>query len=246
MTVDERYIHEDNFNYYTSFRRDIDDLFSSEQHHLIPCLEESRSILDIGCASGGMAEIATSINPDIEYYGIDVDSRSIQYAKTQPTKPNVRFDHCDFLEMEISKRYELVLMLEIMFFFKNWPIVLSKLIDYSEKYVVFTNRVKLYGETSYDAEESYVPYFESGVKDPYYIFNISEFIEEICLNRRVRSLDVFGYNIKKIGNFSSMGDLGYKLPIPVKDIFATSFLIGLWYLLLPAASLLTTAPDILT
>ena len=56
-------------------------------------------ILDIGC---GPAEILTHI-PECEYYGYDIDTRSINYAKKKFNKKNYHFFNKRFNEKEIKK-----------------------------------------------------------------------------------------------------------------------------------------------
>tara|TARA_B100001057_G_scaffold486843_1_gene568628 strand:+ start:265 stop:879 length:615 start_codon:yes stop_codon:yes gene_type:complete len=61
--------------------------------------KKNSKILDIGC---GPAEILESI-PRCEYYGYDIDSRSIRYAKKKYIKQNYHFFNKKFSKKEVKK-----------------------------------------------------------------------------------------------------------------------------------------------
>jgi ubiquinone/menaquinone biosynthesis C-methylase UbiE len=67
--------------YYSGYRDKFEDLFPSEKHFLRNLIETNKSILDVGCASGGMYEIVRSINSDIKYSGIDIAKDLISIAQ---------------------------------------------------------------------------------------------------------------------------------------------------------------------
>jgi SAM-dependent methyltransferase len=67
--------------YYESLRNKPEDLYESERVLLFPLLREAKSVLDIGCAAGGMYNIIRQINPRIQYTGVDVSENMVKMAK---------------------------------------------------------------------------------------------------------------------------------------------------------------------
>jgi ubiquinone/menaquinone biosynthesis C-methylase UbiE len=75
--------------YYTGYRNRIDDLFPSEKHFLGKVVAESDDLLDVGCASGGMYKIMTTMKPSLHYTGIDIAASLVETARKQ--YPGVSF-----------------------------------------------------------------------------------------------------------------------------------------------------------
>lgn len=74
--------------------------------------KKNLKILDIGC---GPAEILENI-PECEYYGYDIDTRSINYAKNRFNKKNYHFFNKRFNEKAIKKlpKFDIVIFFGIL------------------------------------------------------------------------------------------------------------------------------------
>lgn len=68
-------------SFYTSHRHRPEDLYPSERRFLPWLAHRARSVLDVGCASGGFAEIWRHFNPELEYRGVDVSKPLIDAAR---------------------------------------------------------------------------------------------------------------------------------------------------------------------
>ncbi len=86
--------HPELVSYFSSSRRNPEDLYPSERRFLPWLAASSRSVLDAGCGAGGFYGIWKHFNPSIEYTGTDFSSALISAARG--IYPGVRFEvaHC--------------------------------------------------------------------------------------------------------------------------------------------------------
>ncbi len=73
----------DAVDYYAKNRHEESDLYPSERVFLSRVLFPGAKVLDVGCASGGFFNIMRSIEPTIDYTGIDIAEPSIEIAKAR-------------------------------------------------------------------------------------------------------------------------------------------------------------------
>jgi len=71
----------DAVDYYARNRQEESDLYPSEKVFLSRVLFPGAKVLDVGCASGGFFNIMRSIEPAIDYTGIDIAEPSIEIAR---------------------------------------------------------------------------------------------------------------------------------------------------------------------
>lgn len=76
-------------DYYAKNRQEATDLYPSEKVFLSRTLYPGAKVLDVGCASGGFYNIMRSIEPTIEYTGIDIAEPAIEVA--QQKYPDAKF-----------------------------------------------------------------------------------------------------------------------------------------------------------
>ena len=79
--------------------------------------QDNVNILDIGC---GPAEIIEYI-PNANYYGYDIDKRSIRYAKRKFLKKNYHFYNRSFDQHELKKlpKFDFIILFGIMHHLDN-------------------------------------------------------------------------------------------------------------------------------
>ena len=80
----------DSLEFYTTHRQTVDDLYPSERFFLPEAARTARTCLDIGCAAGGFSRIMKSLNPGLEYTGVDVVPEFV--ARAQEMCPESRFE----------------------------------------------------------------------------------------------------------------------------------------------------------
>lgn len=84
-------------DFYSKHRHEVSDLYPSEQVFLPRVLFPGAKVLDIGCASGGFFNIMRSMEPFIDYVGMDIVKQAIELAQNR--YPEARFLHSDGFEI---------------------------------------------------------------------------------------------------------------------------------------------------
>ena len=84
-------------DFYSKHRHEASDLYPSEQVFLPRVLFPGAKVLDIGCASGGFFNIMRSMEPTIEYVGMDLVADAIKLAQNR--YPEARFMLADGFEI---------------------------------------------------------------------------------------------------------------------------------------------------
>ena len=54
-------------NYWKNHRNKLDDLYPSERYFLYPTLKSAKSVLDVGCATGGSFDFCREAKSNIDY-----------------------------------------------------------------------------------------------------------------------------------------------------------------------------------
>lgn len=68
--------------YYKNCRNRPEDIYESERQFFFPLIRNNNSILDVGCAAGGIYNIIRAVNPNMKYVGTDVSEDMIVAART--------------------------------------------------------------------------------------------------------------------------------------------------------------------
>lgn len=84
-------------DFYSKHRHEVSDLYPSEQVFLPRVLFPGAKVLDIGCASGGFFNIMRSMEPFIDYVGMDIVEQAIELARNR--YPEARFLLSDGFEI---------------------------------------------------------------------------------------------------------------------------------------------------
>lgn len=87
-------------DHYAEHRRNPDDMYPFERVFLPRVLFPGAKVLDVGCASGGFFNIMRSIEPTIDYTGIDIAEPSIKVARER--YPEARFEVTDGLTIPFA------------------------------------------------------------------------------------------------------------------------------------------------
>ena len=79
--------------YYSKHRREVSDLYPSERVFLPRVLFPGIKVLDVGCASGGFFNIMRTLEPTLDYTGIDIAEPAVDLARQ--TYQDARFEVAD-------------------------------------------------------------------------------------------------------------------------------------------------------
>lgn len=80
-------------DYYSKHRHEWSDLYPSEQVFLPRVLFPGIKVLDVGCASGGFFNIMRTLEPTLDYIGIDIAQPAVDMARQK--YPEARFEVTD-------------------------------------------------------------------------------------------------------------------------------------------------------
>ena len=73
-------------NYFSNNRSTFNSLYKGEKYLISKYIKKNNSILDIGCAQGGMYNILKKRFPKIDYTGVDFNKKMIILAKKKYNK----------------------------------------------------------------------------------------------------------------------------------------------------------------
>ena len=71
-----------------------------------------KSVIDIGCGNGNWAKIIGKEMPDVDYLGVDISRRMVNYAKKR--NPKMKFKVADVRDMDIKEKFDVAFMYTCM------------------------------------------------------------------------------------------------------------------------------------
>ena len=166
------FLHKSKIDRLLKTRSNLEDTRKNEEKVLFFLKNKIKSILDVGCGTGFIFEWIKKNYTECNYLGVDIDKIAIKYAKK---KYNDRIFKCSSF-FSIKKKFDLILLFELFYQFKNYKKVISKLYQLSDNYISFDARVKFSGSTILDKELSYFYYHDTGKTNHYVVHNIYEFL----------------------------------------------------------------------
>jgi SAM-dependent methyltransferase len=106
--------------YYETHRRTTKEVYPSEWFFLKDALAEGLSVLDVGCALGGLASVLSEHVGQFEYTGVDISEEMIQRARQK--HPRRRFEVIQ--EADLSglggNKYDLVVCFGVLHLSRRW------------------------------------------------------------------------------------------------------------------------------
>lgn len=180
--------------FYSEHRHEVADLYPSEQVFLPRVLFPGAKVLDIGCASGGFFNIMRTMEPAIEYTGMDIVEPAIELA--QERYPEARFMLADGFEIPFEDgTFDVVHCTSV---FNNEPRyreLLSELYRVSNRFVLAD--IRLLKDLGQAAESDYEIQFEHETQEatvPYVVNDADEVVNFILgLSPRPQVLRGTGY-----------------------------------------------------
>lgn len=119
-------------NFFDAARSTTDQVYPSEWFFLRDRLHRGMSVLDVGCAQGGFADILAEHLDEFEYTGIDISAEMI--AKAQKRHPR----HCFHAVAEDAdwqclqgRKFDLVMVLGILHLHEGWRQTIARAWDHS-------------------------------------------------------------------------------------------------------------------
>lgn len=178
--------------YYQNYRDKIEDLFDSEKHFIYAFVQPHRCYLDIGCATGGMSQILSAIEPTIRYTGIDIAPKMIDQA--QKHYPHLQFQVYDGEHLPFpDNAFERVLTLGTTVHDLHYKALLREAYRVAVEALFFDIRLINTLPTLQSLEDGYV-IDGSTVKYPYIVVNVNDFLTFLAdLTPKPATIKGYGY-----------------------------------------------------
>ena len=207
-------------DYYQNNRNTLHDLYESEKYFLEPIFKKVKTVLDIGCAAGGVSQICNDVNPSLYYTGIDISPELVLLAKKH--YPYSQFDYYDEHIIPYPRSsFNMVFSIGVLHHLLLWRDIIRQMLLISKEYVVFdlrlTKEKTLNNPEKYFQRIAFNEVWDGNTKISYIVLNVDEvyqFIKSIIKDNY--SCEVFGYAAPP-NNLSS---------IPYSEVFMCSFCIS--------------------
>lgn len=196
----EAWGHQSILNFFDHHRRTTKDIYPSEWFFIKDRLFEGMTILDIGCAKGGMANVISEHLRNFDYTGVDINQKMIDAAgKLYPQHRFYRILEEDYSVLGPSQ-YDLVLCLGILHLHEAWRKTIETAWAHTKKYLILDLR-----ETYLPSiEDKTISYFKMDFDQienpqseyilPYNIINTGEALKTICeICKNAKNILHYGY-----------------------------------------------------
>ena len=184
-------------DYYVQQRHEVSDLYPSEKVFLPRVLFPGAKVLDIGCAAGGFFNIMRSLEPAIDYTGVDIAEPPIEIARRM--YPEARFLVTDGVRLPFDDgEFDLVHCTSVLVIEPRYQELLKEMYRVSNRFVLADMRLlKGIGDQA-DQEQSYYRIeFEGqfeGTTVPYVVSDADQVVNfMLSLEPRPQALRGTGY-----------------------------------------------------
>ena len=206
-------------DYYAQYRQNVSDLYPSERVFLPRVLFPGVKVLDVGCASGGFFNIMRTLEPTIDYTGIDIAEPSIESARQM--YPEAKFLVTDGLRLPFDdNQFDLVHCTSVLVVEPRYRELLTEMYRVSNRFVLADMRLLKDLGAAVDLEQSYYKIqFEGEYQSatvPYVVSDADQVVNSILtLEPRPQALRGTGY-------FHAVSPMA---STPHKEVCMTIFLI---------------------
>ena len=122
-------------DFYAQHRNKVSDLYPSEKVYLPRVLFPGIKVLDIGCASGGFFNIMRTLEPTVDYVGVDIAEPSVEIARQ--TYPGARFLVTDGPHLPFDQgQFDLVHCTSVFVIEPQYREILSEMYRVSNRFVL--------------------------------------------------------------------------------------------------------------
>ena len=105
----------------------IKDIISNNNKNYFNKIKNNLDILDLGCGGGLICEPLARLGANVT--GVDFVEANIKVAKLHAKKSDldIKYLHQDLNDLKIKKKYDVILMLEILEHIDNWDNLIKKI-----------------------------------------------------------------------------------------------------------------------
>lgn len=206
--------------YYESIRNKPEDIYESERVFLFPLIEKSGSVLDIGCAAGGFYNIIHSLNPSINYTGLDTSEGMIRAATAIFPEADFRLAGAETIDFP-DNSFDLVMALGVLNHIPDYRNFIRECYRVSKRYCLLDLPRLLPNKHTFNKENSYMilkERFHSGksidsarTKVPYVLVDAAEAFDFLLNDLKPGRILAKGY----------FGKCDKSVTIPVQEVCFT-------------------------
>ena len=176
--------------YYENYRNEYKQLFKSEKFFFEEFLNNAKSVIDIGCASGGMYQIINEKFTNVKYKGLDISKNLINIARTN--YPRGDFELADGTSLSYKNDFvDCILSLGTTVHDQEWKNLIKEAFRVCSKKLLFDIRLTS-SKTINSLDLGYV-LDESNCKYPYVIVNYNELLSFLGEIEYLGKFKIYGY-----------------------------------------------------
>tara|TARA_Y100000590_G_scaffold470057_2_gene661673 strand:+ start:9557 stop:10216 length:660 start_codon:yes stop_codon:yes gene_type:complete len=191
------------------------DLYLGENFFLARTLFENCTILDIGCAQGGLYKILKSYLKSFDYTGIDNSEEMILKAKKKYPKANFYLIKKNNFK-KLKKKYDIVIIYGVLHLTSEWRQILKNSKNLFNNFLLFDLRETNLKTIDNNISKSFLSFnHKKKIKIPYNIINSNEATSFVKKN--------FSSNIYKFSYFGKISNLAKS---KIKNVEFTNYCIS--------------------
>ena len=139
LKIEDMWGLDPSLKFFTQKRNKFADLYRGEKIILNSIISNKLSVLDYGCATGGMYKILKKKIKKLNYVGVDFNERLLDKARI--LNPGVKFYSVKEYKKKLkNKKFDVVLILGLLHLNFDWKKIISENSKYSKKYFIFDLR----------------------------------------------------------------------------------------------------------
>ncbi len=127
-------------SYFYNNRSTFNSLYKGEKYLISKYVKKNDTVLDIGCAQGGLFKILKKKFGNIDYTGLDFNKEMINLAKKKIDKKNFFLFKGKNYYSFFKKKFDVVIIFGILHLNPNWKSILINAYKVAKKRVLFDLR----------------------------------------------------------------------------------------------------------
>ncbi len=166
-----------------------DGFFRTETRFLAPLKDRVSSVLDVGCASGRLVELLTSLGYEASFTGVDISEANVARARSYYT--DHAFMVANAVDMDLGRRFDLVNATGVFQHEPRFSALLDNLLRHSDRYVLFDVKLAAIADHLVDPRRAYSRVGDS--KIPFVVLAFPKFFALLDSLPGLSGIDVYGY-----------------------------------------------------
>ncbi|MBI4125604.1 MAG: class I SAM-dependent methyltransferase [Deltaproteobacteria bacterium] len=188
-------------SFFKEHRNSVEEAYPSELHFLEKVVPQVQSVLDVGCAAGGLYPVFKKYNPRLHYEGADVIPEMIENARKKFPRLSFHLVGGAALPFEDNSR-EMVFSSGLFHLIDHYEAYLQDLYRVARRFLLVDFRV--HSEAT-RCSEMWVAFGgverKEELKVPYYVLNMGDYLRMLTrLKPSPGKIDIYGYPGKVSAN----------------------------------------------